>query len=592
MAAVTVWVEFLKSYQRRKSIDLDEMHDTSSNGNSSSIGSSNGYSSSIGSSNDIATAEIELKNNDQGKPSSIGDKSILCRTGCFSFHLVPQLLTWIVCMIFFGCFLYHNFLEFTEGNAISVTSYRNLEERDRSIAFKICNNEVFDVNKLLYYREDNSTLENMTSFERMRALVSPHSPVQFYHPRKIHFLASQEKYQQLKLDMSQFVVGCEISLGGRTNDCVDTFQWQVESTASCYRADLTVPISSIDTYVQIDFYFDPTQKLSALISNSGAFVVTHHSEEYASPFTGVFLAPGQEVSASAQIVEQIQRKSFKKSNCVHKYGLQAYNFTGVPFEALYSVESCNELCEAETQYKKCNCSVLVGFNITNTGCLNEPTKTSCLKQVVNNPSNKRLDSCKWRCADKCNKKIIKTRYTNILQNIPVFSVYHSLLKFINYNSNDTALARRILNEILETNFDMDHPNHSKVETVSQYYSRYVFQLDYNHPVTVIEIIPLISTSTFVSNFGGLLGMWLGLSALSILEFIQSCFRMLCLRKHVGSAQTNNWWTKKTESILLKLKNNSVCQLIIFDCMCPESKFFPKFFYDKGSQADEKKESAQ
>ena len=186
---------------------------------------------------------------------------------------------------FFGWFLYHNFLEFTERNAISVTSYRNLEELDRSIAFKICNNEVFDVNNFLYYREDNSTLENMTSFERVLALVSPHSPLQFYHPRKIHFLASQEKYQQLKLERSQFVVGCEISLGGRINDCVDNFQWQVESMASCYRADLTVPISSIDAfaYVQIDFYFDPTQKLSALISNSGAFVVTHHSEEYVSP---------------------------------------------------------------------------------------------------------------------------------------------------------------------------------------------------------------------------------------------------------------------------------------------------------------------
>ena len=217
---------------------------------------------------------------------------------------------------------------------------------------------------------------------------------------------------------------------------------------------------------------------------------------------------------------------------MHKYGLQAYKFTGVPFEALYSVESCNELCEAETQYKNCNCSFLVGFNITNTGCLNEPTKTSCLDQVFNSLSNKRLNSCKRRCADKCNKKIIKTRYTNILQNIPVLSVCDSLLKFIHHNSSDTALARRMLNEILEKNFDMDHSNHSKVETISQYYSRYVFQLDYNHPVTVIEIVSLVSTSTFVSNFGGLLGMWLGLSALSIFEFIQSCFRMLCLRKHV------------------------------------------------------------
>ena len=91
--------------------------------------------------------------------------------------------------------------------------------------------------------------------------------------------------------------------------------------------------------------------------------------------------PNELVEVATESILISQEESLPKLRCTDKKGPQVYNFTGRVFETPYSPKSCNHLCVSEFSYNICNCSFLVGYNITNSECIEHKTSRHCLQSL-------------------------------------------------------------------------------------------------------------------------------------------------------------------------------------------------------------------
>ena len=128
---------------------------------------------------------------------------------------------------------------------------------------------------------------------------------------------------------------------------------------------------------------------------------------------------------------------------------------------------------------------------------------------------------------KCLRKCRQTSYNlNILRQFNKLTSQAwkaSLNKIKQRSSNDAKLASYILDQLDDVN--------GTEENVLKNIATVAFHHERNQPEVFFETIPLMSLSTFLSNIGGLMGMWLGLSVISVAQFLE------------GKLQQLMWWGK-------------------------------------------------
>ena len=135
--------------------------------------------------------------------------------------------------------------------------------------------------------------------------------------------------------------------------------------------------------VTLGFYFDPEISLPRYSRNRvGAYISITHPDDSVSSSNTFFLGPNDLVVSSAKMSHNVQEDSFAESKCVHRYGLETKNFTSVPFQTLYATDTCIELCYTEAFFKECQCTVLIGWNMTETDCLEDVGKRECLSNTI------------------------------------------------------------------------------------------------------------------------------------------------------------------------------------------------------------------
>ena len=293
----------------------------------------------------------------------------------------------------------------------------------------------------------------------------------------------------------------------------------MESGRPCYEATFS-PQDYGDLHViQFYFFFDSNLRLGRFTDKIGAFINVAHHKDHASHIDSFFLSTKETVVVNAEFVHRIQEESFEQSKCVDNYIPQVYNFTGVPFETSYNQRSCHDLCFARKQFEICNCSAIVGWNITKTDCLEDELKRECIQNSSGSTEKFQLlfrgdvKSCLSKCVKKCDQKslefnVVKTEWD--LQRANVDHIWEELEKMFR-----SLYTPQQLNQLF-------------FESVPQNSAELVIHLKRTQMKRMETILPM-SVSTFVSNLGGLIGMWLGLSAVSCLEFIEQLFAKLCLQ---------------------------------------------------------------
>ena len=221
--------------------------------------------------------------------------------------------------------------------------------------------------------------------------------------------------------------------------------------------------------------------------------------------------------ATISVVHRYQPESFEKTKCVHKYGTQRYTFTGEPFETPYDKFSCQDLCYAKITHQICGCAKLVGWNLTKTDCLHMQEHRNCLMNYANYSADEvfeNIDACSLECLPKCNQKFLETQYLKKTHKWTNYISQYNLELVVSKQGAESRKAKELL-PILQNSANNSSERARIVESLSQV----VIRLK-NEQVKIEKIVPLVTLPTFISNLGGILGMCLGLSAISVFELFE------------------------------------------------------------------------
>ena len=436
------------------------------------------------------------------------------------------MVTWCLCLTALSLFTLSVFSEFIEHNPITIITFVNKPEHPGPVVVKVCPTVFLDPEKIRNY--SGSEIDFKT-YEFLYRAVSgvPFDDTYFVaiSPMKDSFLVSSRIMEEFKLDKNQFIVNC--FLVGHYDDCLPAFEWHLDPEQPCYRAEIDIRGYGRYNTVFISFIFDPTKTLGRYTSKLGAYVTFSHPHDYVAPSDGVFIGAKQSAVVSGSVFHKKQGESFEKAACVKKQSLDFFNFTGVPFWSDYQPEHCVNLCYAQSYYKRCNCSSQLGMNLTNTECIENEEKRLCVLEGVRDfkTVSKLSKQCVSGCLTKCEHSYYNLVAHKEPQLIPPEKIRHllNLLKARKY-TNSTLVQH------LQQRIDGNPNQLEEAELISENLGQVTFYLRNNQQETKFEVIPFLTFPTFVSNVGGLVGMWLGVSVISITQLLEEKIVSFCTRK--------------------------------------------------------------
>lgn len=190
--------------------------------------------------------------------------------------------------------------------------------------------------------------------------------------------------------------------------------------------------------------------------------------------------------------------SLNFDNSVYNYMIKILNVTS------YSQILCQKMCYQFELKKRCGCSdaSLPVLNNTKT-CQN--INSTCMKDIFSMFQLKNMDNL---CSSYCPPECDTIRYTinNYIANYPT-NAYAGLL----------AKQKNFLNKIASGVPSGPNPDFSNI------FKNSLVRLTINYQdleYTLIEEIPALDFQAYLANIGGQLGLFIGISILSLLEILE------------------------------------------------------------------------
>ena len=424
-----------------------------------------------------------------------------------------------VCFIALVYFSWNVTMQYLEQTPMTSISYEDPPKKPDPVVVMICNNVLMDYRKILNYKSDKFSYDSYEFLHQAASGNISFNDSLWVLPSlsKNLFLISNRIKQEFKLDLEDFMIGCLVTK--TSHDCMHQFKWQPSLYMSCYKATLNLEGYGIYNVLGVSFYFDPLLILGKYTSKLGAYISIFHPDDYIDPMEGFFLAPQTSVEVKATSVQRVQKKSFEKSKCVKGKLLDEFNFTGVPFEAIYNEKSCYDLCIAQEFHHLCNCSGYFGWNLTNTECIESADMKKCLKDAVAAYSN--LDEgfkpCTDKCLRKCDQKSLQLKIFK-----EEFKMTGDRIRLILGTAAFLNFTHPVIKKMGKV-FENQSDKVAAADEVSKHYAQMTFYMERSQE-KVIETMAKTTFETFISNIGGLMGMCLGLSAVSLAELLQKIFQ--------------------------------------------------------------------
>ena len=218
----------------------------------------------------------------------------------------------------------------------------------------------------------------------------------------------------------------------------------------------------------------------------------------------IFVGPGQSIDIALE--KEIHTKlppPFSKENCVDDVDSEEVYFKGFP----YSSKSCYFLCGMNNYFDRCGCF------LQSDNSSRECTGSDFLQCVLGEGVFDAFKECAARCKRTCTTvKYIPTISTSAYPNPVAVEVARRL----NFPAqNESAIRRRML----ELSLHFATLDETRVTQHPRYEPFEIF-----------------------SNFGGMLGLCLGVSLISVLELCEFLLRLLlicCKRQQVGTKKIAN-----------------------------------------------------
>ena len=413
-------------------------------------------------------------------------------------------------------FSYNVCVEYLQDNPITITTLLNQPEKPESFYVRICNNVYLDPAKILKY---NGTSFSYASYEFLYEAVSGNTGFDdsawvYKHPMRDYFLIPTRVFDEFRLNIEDFMLNCQIV--NSKESCIHKFKWYLDPYMPCYLAKLDVKGFGLYQYLRIDLNFDPEVTLGKYTTKLGAFVVFYHPDEYKSLIDGFYLGPNEAAVVTATGPHEKQEKSIGKSKCVHRNGLEWHHFTGEPFQTSYNPDSCVDFCYAAGMHKLCQCSPFIGWNITNTDCIQAAEKRECFFRQNQNHMLFRsaVEACVLECHKKCEKKSLDGKVFKSQNSLASVQSLLSHMGKTSGNAKILEISKKFVNDA------------NSIETASmlQNFAQLTFYFAEKEQWKSVETIPMMTFSTFLSNIGGLMGMWLGVSAITLMEWAEKVMK--------------------------------------------------------------------
>ncbi len=176
---------------------------------------------------------------------------------------------------------------------------------------------------------------------------------------------------------------------------------------------------------------------------------------------------------------EININEFKLTDPLYQYFIQN--------NKSYLQKDCLDLCIEQVIIKKCNChSQLLGS-------LQDCDQTDCVDNLIFNYTSQKLHIPN-NCLEKCKPECDLNRFKIAQNHISIISDEYKAIYNITANDMDKSVY------------------------INVYYS----DLKY----TIMKQIPKMSLIDLISNLGGLLGLFVGISFLTFIEIIQICLEMI------------------------------------------------------------------
>ncbi|XP_055895949.1 amiloride-sensitive sodium channel subunit gamma-like [Biomphalaria glabrata] len=251
--------------------------------------------------------------------------------------------------------------------------------------------------------------------------------------------------------------------------------------------------------VDIGLFLEPDEYISELTSSKGIQIVLHNTETY--PFTDddSFQINGATQTYIALKKTEIKSMSWPYGDCVDNMDqeyLQKYNYR-------YSYYLCNALCDKEPLVKICNCKhqrdpiyELINDAQDLSLCSESNESLQCLKAVSDNTT--------CDCEKGCSTNTFTYRIT--LSQWPSYASARYLLEYI---CDRTAMSNKrcdALRNQSEQNLLENFVNFN-IYFDSMFVEHYTDEPD-------------MSNIDFLTELGGCIGLWIGLSIISVFEVFQ------------------------------------------------------------------------
>ena len=443
---------------------------------------------------------------------------------------------WITCSIAMFLFVYTSFYEYIEDNPVTIVTFVDRPEQPGPVVVKICNKVPLDEQLIKNY---NGTGYHKPSIDFLEQTVSWNES--FNHAEWAvpistgnMFLLSSRIFDAFKLDISMFTVICSIN-GRQYSACSQDFEFYLDLGIPCFRGQIHFQGYGRNKALVLGFVLHSSVKFGKHTGAPGLYVSIHHPDDYVLPSEGIALGPTEYAVVTATTEEKVQKKPFAKAKCVTEE-VQSFEFTGEPFEVPYHPRRCTDLCFIQGVYKLCNCSYAFGSSMNNTQCIENHQTRGCLaRSLFQSGEIENLSKdCMSLCLPKCNQKNFKLR---VFKERNKYSPLHlaTLMKTSAgiMGEKTSRLASELLNQMEASNDSLQ-----AAKQILENAAQLIFYFRNEQQMIRFEVIQLMTFSTFLSNVGGLMGMWLGLSVISVLKFLEPIVSNLWKLKLRGSFAQN------------------------------------------------------
>ncbi|ESN95888.1 hypothetical protein HELRODRAFT_178803 [Helobdella robusta] len=389
------------------------------------------------------------------------------------------------------------------------------------------------------------------------------------------YILNLPKNSDVNRDCPGFILQCSIHLGNWPDDsidCLNSFEKHWNSNYyTCYTLRTSkLQLSSTNTSVkglnlvlnvgppnlfQIPYLHSFTRSQAR-----GVQVNVHSSGTPASLKNGFSVAPGTEnIVTIVQTEKQRLNKPYHKEGCTHETSLK------VSPNERYTRDSCVDFCKQENILKNCGCvSPYLGvplsyvhttdmcgnFSLNHSLILQNKFDVSLLnKNVYDNfrCSEKYLKGfCNYNCLNPCDETLYETYLSTAAwpQYSFQFGFFEKYIYKMNCTKTNSGVAARYeyYTNILERFYQLGdvyselssiNVNESELKQIQESFLTIKFLIKEDFPYYSMEQ-GAYTWDTVVGVIGGMLSLWLGISAATVVELVEL---VVALRMNISTVDT-------------------------------------------------------